>query len=83
MSLWAVLDHVTFRSNVLSSHVEDHGGSTAVFHGSVATKLDEISRAQHGSDMVSSVLDFFNLLDGEAKFSALSDGQLVLKGDCR
>ena len=83
MSLWAVLDHVTLRSDINSSHVEDHGWSTAVFDGSVAAELDEISGAEHGSDMVSSVLDFLDLLDSEAKVSALSDGQLVLECDCR
>ena len=75
-----MLDGITLVADVLSSHVEDHGGTAAVLNSCVATELDEIGVAHHCSDVVAFSLDLLDLLDAEAKLGALSDGELVLEG---
>jgi len=80
--LGGVLDCVTLSSDVLSSHVEDHGGTTTVLNSGVATELDQIGIAEMLGDMVTVRNDFLNLSHGEGKLFGLSDGQLVLEHEC-
>ena len=78
--LSGMLDGVTLVSDVLSAHVEDHGGASAILNSSVATELDEVSVAHHSSDVVAFSLDLLDLLDAEGELGALSNGELVLQG---
>ena len=66
MCLWGMLNDVSLCIDVLSSHIENHGRTTAVFDGSIASELDQIRCAENGCDMVARVLDFLDLLDSEA-----------------
>ena len=80
IGLSLVLDSITFRGDIFSAHVENHGRASAVLDGGVTTKLDQIGRAEQFRDMVASVLDFLDLLHCKVELGALSDSELVLKG---
>ena len=75
-----MLTSITFRSDILSAHVENHSRATAVLDSSVATELDQIGSAQPCGDMIASVLNFLNLLDCKVELGALCDSKLVLEG---
>ena len=79
--LGRVLNDVSLRANIVPAHIENHGRSTAVLHGSVPSQLDKICRAQHSRDVVTGVGNLLNLLNCEAELLALSDGELVLQRD--
>ena len=79
--LWTVLDDVSLRADVLSAHIENHGRSTAVLHGGVASQLNQIGRAKHRRDVIARVCDLFDLLDRKAKLFALRNGKLILQRD--
>ena len=78
MCFWTVLNDVSLRTNVLSAHIENHGWTTAVFHGGIASQLNEICCAEHGRDVIARVGDLLNLLDSKAELFALRNGQLIL-----
>jgi len=52
VGLSCVLDGISFRFNIPTAHVEDHGGAAAVLNRSVATKLDQVSITHHSGDVV-------------------------------
>ena len=52
VGLSSVLNGISFRFDIHTAHVEDHGGAAAVLNSSVATKLDQISLAHRSSDVV-------------------------------
>ena len=66
MCLWGMLNDVSLRIDVLSSHIENHGRTATVFDGSVASELDQIRCAENGCNVVARGLDFLDLLDSEA-----------------
>lgn len=78
VGLSSVLNGITLTTDVFTTHVEDHCGTTAVLDGSVASELDEVSIAKPRRDVVTSLSDFFNLLHGEVQLLALRNGELVL-----
>jgi len=78
ISLSTVLNGVTLSLNVLSSALEDHGGTTTVLDSCIATKLEKVSLAEPVRDVVASLHDLLNLLDSEAELLALSNCKLVL-----
>ena len=75
----SVFDRVCFTGNIGSAHLEDHGRSSAVLDGSVASELDEIGMGEHRSDVVSTLFDFLNLFDGELDLLTCSNSLLVLQ----
>ena len=83
MALGRVLDGVALSVDILTAHVEDHGGATAVLNSGVASKLDQIGRAHHSSDVVALSLDLLDILHSKVEFFRLGDGELVLQAECR
>ena len=73
MALSSMLNGITLIFNVLASHVEDHGWTTAVLNSCIAAKLDQVRIAQKSRNVVASLLDFLYLLDSEAELSALGN----------
>lgn len=77
MALSTVLDGVTLILDLIPSHLEDHGGTTAVLDSCVSAELKQVSSRERVSDVIASLLNLLNLLDNEAELLALSNGKLV------
>lgn len=79
VGLFIVMDGIALALNVGSTHSEFHLGSTAVLNGSVATKLDQISKGHHVGNVVSNFTDLSNLGLGELQIRTASDLELILQ----
>ena len=75
----SVFDRVSFASDISSSHLENHRWATAVFDSCVSAELDEVRHGEHRCDVVATLLDFLDLLDGEDNLLACSNGLLVFQ----
>ena len=78
-SFLSVFDRVSFASDISSSHLENHRWTTAVLDSCVSAELDEVRHGEHRCDVVTTLLDFLDLLDGEDDLLACSNGLLVFQ----
>ena len=72
-----MLDGITFVSHVLPAHLENHRWAAAVLNSCIASKLDQVSVAEHCCDVVTLSFDLLNLLHSEVQLLALSDSKLI------